>query len=855
MKPPLPRRPFVFISASSVMGIAFCYIFSPPLKTLIAITVFFALLLLLTSKKNLLKFPLILAIFFMLFSIYTHASFSKADPLERYITDAKRNTPMLYGRVINISDKPSGMREFTVTTNGNKALIRAYYKDSIPPKKSDIIGKFISFRGVVSYPDTAKNPGGFDFRLHLLSKNIRIIINCKPNAITLDENRLEQKALIGKFADEIFDIYNKSFLAKSIFSETISEFLSKENAALLEGMMFGDIENIEEDTYRDFQRTGIAHILSVSGLHVGMLYAFVLVLFRKRKTNVVYFSMLTILLAYAVLSEFSPPVIRAVLMIFVHIFSQIFHTRFDLLTAIAISIFVMLLFNPLQLFGTGFILSYLAVTSLAFALPFVGRFFGYINNISSKRTNEKELNDIYRLNPYKHLFSRIVSFLIPAFTIQLMLVPITAYFFNYFSPISALLNIPVIALSSIVIPFGLFIFVFSCLSSIDAISVFCDFVVGVFSKAAGLMTNTILELTNAASEISSGSIDVVSPPIQLIFAFYCIAFFLMSESFVIICSLKKYGEASIKIAIIFIACVITIASPVCQINRGDYTFIDVGQGDALHIRTKDGKNYLVDGGGRANFNVGEKILKPYLLHNGVSKLDGIFVSHLHSDHFKGIVELSKIYDIGKVFVYEGNIVKELNVKTGNTDETIALEYQKVDYLKSGDYIKLGNNAFAEVLFPPSKTKTEYISMMQSGEDENESSLIMRFTNHDVSVLMTGDLSAEGESNLLKNANVKSDILKIGHHGSKYSSSETFLDSVSPIVAAIQVGKNNYGHPSQSVLDKLSKRDIITYRNDLVGAIIIDTQKSAIAVKTNKYYFVSKMLLKQSEQEYIDGLRQ
>ncbi|MBQ0079336.1 MAG: MBL fold metallo-hydrolase, partial [Eubacterium sp.] len=247
-------------------------------------------------------------------------------------------------------------------------------------------------------------------------------------------------------------------------------------------------------------------------------------------------------------------------------------------------------------------------------------------------------------------------------------------------------------------------------------------------------------------------------------------------------------------------------------------------GDCVHIKTEDNKNYLMDGGGSENYQVGKKTLRPYLLKNGVSHIDGAMVTHLHTDHYQGIIELCKEGMVDKLIVYEGNQMFE--------DEILAdtgLKREDVIYVGGGDKLNLGKGARADILWPEKKSVSEYKRSITSETDENEISLIIKVTVNDVDVLVTGDVDAECEEMMInaKGESASASVLKVAHHGSRYSWSDSFMDAVKPEMAVIQVGKNNYGHPTSEVLDGLEARGIPVMRNDLMGAIGLDVRKGQI----------------------------
>ena len=763
-------------------------------------------------------------------------------------------TSDFYGRVLSFEQKNKESYALTLLADGRKVLVRYYGEDTLLPEREKLVGALVSVTGKLSHPETARNPRCFDYRLFLLSKNIRVIVTAESPPKLIEKPQNDKNELLWKS-------YNLIYQAKRVFTSLVQRVLDDETAAIFIGMMFGETELMDDSTYDLFKQTGAAHILSVSGLHVGMVYAFVNAVLGRRRTWRFYVTVLILLVLYAALSNFSPTVMRAVSMIAVHIGAKLLNRRYDMLTGVFVSATACLAFNPLALFGIGFILSYTAAASLAFSLPFVARYTGFRNRLTGRPVRRDLLPEIYRLSRLRLLATDFLAMLIPMIAIQALLLPMTAFFFNIV-PLTALpVNILVIALSTLIVPLGIIVLALSCLAIfiVFAIPFFSPFsgllsdAAGALTQSAGLLIDTMTRFTETAASIHGGSPAVASPPSPLVILFYAVSFFLMSDAF----ALMRRTRMRIPtiLALVFV-CMIIFASPVSRTSNAAYTFVDVGQGDCLHIRTADGRNWLMDGGGKFDYDVGKSILLPYLQKNGVTKLDGIFASHLHTDHFKGLCELSRVMPVGNVYVYEGNSAKPGAVTkafTENDDsfknETLINGFTESDirWLKAGDVIYLGKKATAEVLYPQGQTKEEYDIDAQFEEDENKTSLIIRFTNKGLSALMTGDIGFEGEVAAVSSNDLESDILKVGHHGSKFSTSEAFLDAVDPIVSVIQVGKNNYGHPTTETLSRIEASGSAVFRNDLSGAILASPEKAGIHILSGKRDFISPMLLKTYEK--------
>jgi len=564
------------------------------------------------------------------------------------------------------------------------------------------------------------------------------------------------------------------------------------------GMLFGDRSFIDEETYEAFQKNGVAHILSVSGIHVGIVYLYISRLLGSRKTKMFYLITAVMLVFYAALSEFSPSVVRAVVMILIHMLSKVTYRRYDFTCCTAASGIAMLLCNPFNLFNTGFQLSYLAVFCLASMIPWADR---KINQLQEKGISET-LTIILRL-------------IAPLAAIQIGMAPMTAYLFNYSSMVSFLINPPIIAISGMIIPLGISLIPLSYLGGV---------VFGVGSQAAELLTDAMIWLNDVFFLPGISYFNQLSPPVFLMLIFYGFVFYLSSEFFRIQYQRKHWRKIASFFVFILIFSLTASAATGNHLKKSNLVFVDVGQGDCLHIRTPEGRNILIDGGGSLNYNVGKNTLLPYLLKNGVQSVDLAIATHLHEDHYLGIEELAQYMEIKRLGTYESNRLKEQSI----LNET-GLGKKNMLYLEAGDRITIEKDIWIDVLSPPGRTEEEYQEMMEEEKDENKSSLILKVSFKGLTVLMTGDMGTEGEAQVMKAYEdhpeiLSSDILKIGHHGSRYSTSDEFLEAVVPKIAVFQVGKNNFGHPHPTIIEKCQKKDIIIFRNDLNGAIILKYRK-------------------------------
>jgi competence protein ComEC len=527
------------------------------------------------------------------------------------------------------------------------------------------------------------------------------------------------------------------------------------------------------------------------------------------------------LLFYAALAQFSPSVVRASVMIMTHIAARILRKRYDLLTGACAAAGAMLAINPLQLFHAGFQLSFLAIFSMAFAIPFLDRYVAPEKDerggAADARQSAKRKEDRRR-----EAARPLIRGFIPLFAIQAGMAPYTAYAFNYFSLMSFFLNVPVIFLSGVMIPIGVALIFLAGPGGAPF---------GIGASALEILTDIMSLMNEKAFSASWGHRPVVSPPAPALALYYGLFFALSSESFRILVHRKNRRALSGAAAALLCCVFLAWAPPGLGRDDSSLIFVDVGQGDCLHIRTPEGKNVLIDSGGSVNYEVGVKTLLPYLLKNGVERIDLALVTHLHTDHYRGLVELAGELPVLKLALYEGNRPREAEIcrETGLAPEDLI-------YVSAGQRIKLGGEVYVDVLFPEKRSAEAYEALLLE-EDENGSSLLMKLNYRGLSVLMTGDLGFEGEDNILRSLRespeaLRATLLKVGHHGSRYSTGDAFLSAVAPSFAVFQVGKNNFGHPHPTIIEKLEKAGIIFYRNDLSGAILFRVGKNGeTAVRT------------------------
>ena len=254
------------------------------------------------------------------------------------------------------------------------------------------------------------------------------------------------------------------------------------------------------------------------------------------------------------------------------------------------------------------------------------------------------------------------------------------------------------------------------------------------------------------------------------------------------------------------------------------TFLSVGQGDCCVVRTPSGRTMLMDGGTYGSGNIGYDLIAPYLRRQGINTIDVLVISHPHADHINGLIAVLSDFDVG--LVLDPAIP---HPSATYRDFLRAVRDRKIPFRKAvrGQVIDLGDGARAEVINPPDQ------HLRGTEDDVNNNSVVVRVTSGGDSIMLAGDAGCAAEADMLESAlNLRSDLLKVAHHGSSDATSDAWLDAVDPEVADISVGRNNpFGHPHRETIQRLSGRGIEVRRTDEDGAVTVSFSGGRPSVAT------------------------
>lgn len=555
---------------------------------------------------------------------------------------------------------------------------------------------------------------------------------------------------------------------------TLERTFPSDTAFFAKALLLGDRTDVDYETNAAFKVSGISHIIAVSGLHVSILFALIVLIFGRRRVLTALLG-IPVLLLFAAAAGFTPSVTRACLMQILMLLALLFDKEYDPATALSFAALMMLALNPLVITSASFQLS---VGCMAGIFLFSKRISAWIDQFSFWR-NWKGKNLRVR---FRSWISSGVGVTLSA---MFFTTPLVADYFGAVSLVSILTNLLTLWAVSLIF-YGIMAVCLLYFVWAEAAAV-----------AAWLISWLIRYVLNVSKILSAFPLSAVYTQsvfivLWLILCYGLIAVFLLSKKrqpFVLIC-------CSVLGLCLALGC--SWAEPLLDDTR--MTILDVGQGQCILIQA-DGKTYLIDCGGDSDTRAAD-LAAEVLLSQGISRLDGIIVTHYDRDHAGGVGYLLSRVPADAVFLPD------------SPDEDDVLD----TILPYCD----GREIFVEedlLLQWDDASMTVFAPILSSSD--NERGLCVLFRDGNCDILITGDLSSLGERLLLMEKQIPElTALVVGHHGSKSSTCEKLLEATTPQYAFISVGENNYyGHPSNEVLERLTQFGCIVYRTDECGTII------------------------------------
>jgi competence protein ComEC len=597
-------------------------------------------------------------------------------------------------------------------------------------------------------------------------------------------------------------------------SASLARALPEPQGSLAQAILLGLRGNIPDSLYKAFSRTGTAHLLAISGLHISiiiaMLLSFGILVFGRRRSIYIWLT-LALMWLYALLAGMHPPIIRAAIMGSLFLIAEYLGRQRSAIIALAFAATVMVGVQPHVLWSVSFQLSFLAMAGLILLYPYFqawGR-----KGVAAIFKNRKTL--VTTGNMITDGFAATLAAIVAVG-------PLIAYNFGVVS----LVALPATFFSLPALPF---IIVASALVAFAGLLV--SLAAQILGWLAWLFLSYLIFVVQGFDALPHSSLEVATVSTWHIWGYYAIlagVIALLNHrkqladfSSRLISRIRKVAQGTSKLCpgfstkwlilpLLVVAILVWAVALTTPDDKLHVSFLDVGQGDAILIQTPNGQDILIDGGPdpqKINLELGEKF--PFWDRT----IDLVVCTQPHADHVTGLVEVLHRYKVKQVLdpgvSYNSSIYREWL----SLVEDKGIEY---NIARAGQEIDLGNGIKMEVLNPPESLWDG------TSDDVDNNGVVLRLSWGQVSFLFTADIREEAEFELIgQRANLKSTVLKVAHHGSETSTTGQFLAAVDPEVAVISVGTDNtFGHPGPEVVERLTDRlgEDNVYRTDEDGTV-------------------------------------
>ena len=595
----------------------------------------------------------------------------------------------------------------------------------------------------------------------------------------------------------------------------LGEYIEKNvpgtEGTILRALLLGDMGAVPRGIKDAYTRTGVNHILSISGFHVGIIALFIVqILMLTARTseflllhlNVRRFSLvvtLPVLVFYLFLSGAAPATVRSLIMIAVYILAMVLERETDPVDSLMLAALVILAFSPPALFDLSFQLSFLAFWGILVLAPLLMSPFRRVAGNTTRKL--------------------LLFFMVSVAATAATILPVAFYFHR--TTIAGLISnffiVPLLGYGAVIIGFTALPFVY-----------LAPFIAKPLFLAAAFLVKISDAIIMLLAKIPT--LPIFNPSRLDLTLFYL---FMTAVTFIKAANIRR--SCCILLALVLLAS--TLMHGPADKGKLAITFFSIGQGDSMLVNFPNGKTMLIDGGGKpgeSSWDAGERLLAPALWKMEIDRIDYMVLTHPDADHLQGLKYVAANFKVGEF--WSGRIFPE------------SREYlELLSILGSrGVPVRLVNAASGPVVV--GETRIEPLSPRDSqippssGDrpNLNDDSLVFRLVAGRFAALFTGDIGGDLEAGLAEHpALVRCTILKVPHHGSRFSSSMAFLKAAAPEIAVVSAGyKNSYHLPAQETLDKLQTLGIRLYRTDLDGtvrAVFDDSPGKALTIGTGGHF--------------------
>ncbi len=636
-------------------------------------------------------------------------------------------------------------------------------------------GTRIVAKGMLQPFPFPRNPGEFDYGRYLTLNDIQGMVTIDGSqdlAITRESSLSNFNALVGAMQRKLYGL--------------IDRFHSAEHASFLKGVILGYRADLSTEIKQSFMNTGTVHILAVSGSNVAVVVLIIYSMFGflRLPKKLTGFGTIIGIVLFTFITGASPSVVRAGIMATVILLGTMFERRTDIYNSLSVAAIIILLLDTNSLFDVGFQLSFAAVLSIVYFYPILVKF---ISLIPERFEEIKAIDYLFKL-------------LAVSLAAQIGTLPFTAFYFGRVSLVSLVANLIVVPLSGLNVLLGIATVAVSSISSFGA---------SCYAALNGVAMWFLLGFVKVAGSVPYAYVETARfEPLHAMLYYGLVAtlFHVANPSIV------KWGIAASLIVLNLLMYRAILHNHAKALS---VTVIDVGQGDAILVELPNGRNILIDAGQKQfKYDAGERFILPLLKRKGIGSLDAILITHSHSDHIGGIPFLVKNLPVTELMEAD---VKASSSLYREVKELCSEERIRIHDLQRGMRISIDSTVRLYVLHPKT-TETLNKSL-------NNTSVVVKLVYGKTSMLLVGDADNEAEDQIDKCYGdfLDSDILKVGHHGSKTSSGERFVRYLSPAVSLISVGiRNKFGHPSPAIIERLTTMNSQVRRTDREGALVYES---------------------------------
>ncbi|MDQ7794064.1 MAG: ComEC/Rec2 family competence protein [bacterium] len=627
-------------------------------------------------------------------------------------------------------------------------------------------GDRLVVRGILRRPARAGNPGELDSRRYHAARGVHWFLYPRGGFLAFEPGGPSFARWLAGLRERL--------------RKGLGTLFTPPIAAFYRTVILGD-PSAGEVPAESFRRAGVAHLLAVSGLHVGFAAAGAATLARHLRLGPVGANLMVTLVTvlYVLLAGARSSAVRAGLMAIAATWAVPLGRRHNALAAVGLAALVIVLATPAAVDDPGFQLSFAATLGLV-ALT------GPLRESLPRRLPGR----------------RLVA---PATAAQLAVFPLLLYHYGEVAPLALLANVALVPVAGLVIPIG-------------AVGGLIGDLLGRPLLIASAPAGVLLDGVSFCAGLPPGPVRLPPPPIALLAGYYLGLAGLAAGR-------RRLGVLVMTILLIWWG---ALAAPV---NRLEVTFIDVGQGDAILIRTPAGVTALVDGGGVSRGAIqagardpGERVTA-LLRREGVRRVDCLLLTHPHTDHAGGLVAVVGAFPVG--LLLEGGPAPDAAEEYLDLLAAVAEAGIPRRLVGAGDRISLGRGRSGEVIL-------EYLwpGPADLGRPANDRSVVLVLRYGQTALLLTGDAGIEVERALLAaGVDLQAGLLKVGHHGSEGGTSREFLAAVGAVHAVISCGKYNpFGHPSPGVLARLEEAGAAVWRTDSHGAVRVASDGRRMTIR-------------------------